>query len=422
MRPLQSGRPNAKEERLHRLTVATRRHAFAAAVFVLLAASCARDEPQATTAPTGSPVPVATPNESATPGPAIASLERWADFETPIALHAPEGDEAWYVVQRTGKVWRYDGSDRKEIIDVSDEVQTEAEQGLYDFVLSPDRRYAYIHFTGDEKPYGDSHVREYRWTGSDVEGEGREVLVVEDPYPHHNGGQMQFGPDDLLYIAIGDGGTKELAQEPDNGDPHGYGYKTNDLLGGILRIDPRPDDDGQEYTIPEDNPFVDSGGRGEVWAYGLRNPWRFSFDRDTGDLWVPDVGHRFWEEINVQRAGSKGGENYGWSRLEGPQKYKGDPPRDHVLPVYAYPHRGGPCAIIGGYVYRGTKIPDLKGWYVFGDFCTGTLQAIRVTGKGRASHRYLGINVERLVSLAEDRDGELFALSYDKGIFRIVPK
>jgi glucose/arabinose dehydrogenase len=339
-----------------------------------------------------------------------------------MALRAPKNDDAWYIVERSGKVWRYDGTDREMIIDISGEVSTDAEQGMYDFAISPDERYAYIHFTGVEKPYGDSHVREYEWTGSDVAGEGREVLVVEDPYPHHNGGQMEFGPDGFLYVAIGDGGTKELKQLENNGDPHNYGSSNDDLLGGILRIDPRPSD-GKDYTIPKGNPFVDEKGRDEVWAYGLRNPWRFSFDKQTGDLWVPDVGHRFSEEINVQPADSKGGENYGWSSLEAALPYKGDdPPKGHVLPVYAYPHRGGPCAIIGGYVYRGTKIPSLRGSYVFGDFCTGTLQAIRLRDGEVVSHRYLGIDVEQLVSLAQDRDGELFALSYTKGISRIVPR
>lgn len=367
---------------------------------------------------------VATPGENETPGPPVVGLESFADpatFDTPVALRAPAGDDAWYVVGKNGKVWRYDGSQSTEIIDISDEVQTQAEQGLYDFVVSPDGTRAYIHFTGSEKPYGDAHVREYEWTGSNVEGEGREVLVVPDPYPHHNGGQLQFGPDDMLYIGIGDGGTKTLTQESDNGDPHGYGQSTDELLGNVLRIDPRPSGD-REYTIPDDNPFVGKDGRDEIWSYGLRNPWRLSFDRKTGDLWVPDVGHRFWEEINFQRAKSSGGQNYGWSRFEGPSPYKGDPPNEHVPPVYAYPHRGGPCAIIGGHVYRGNDIPSLVGSYIFGDFCTGELQAIRMRGGTFASHQFLGVKIENLTAFAEDRDGELFVVSITKGIQRVVPR
>jgi glucose/arabinose dehydrogenase len=362
---------------------------------------------------------VATPDDKATPGPALAKKVAWAQFGSPLSVRPLEGG-AWAVVERGGKVWRYDGTDRKLLIDVSSDVSVEAEQGLFDFVVSPDNKHAYIHYSGKEKPFGDNHILEYRWTGSDVVGKPREVLVVEHPYIHHYAGQLQFGPDGYLYIAIGDGGTPELAQLPDNGDPHNNGQGTDELLGNILRIDPRPDVT-RAYTIPDDNPFVGKDGRDEIWARGLRNPWRFSFDKKTGDLWIPDVGHRFWEEVNFQPADSKGGQNYGWSLVEGLQRYKGGPPKDHTPPVYSYPHRNNSCAIIGGYVYRGSAIPEIQGNYIFGDFCSGVLQALTIRDGKVVKRRFLGVTVEGLSAIAEDRDGELFAMSVSKGIYRIAP-
>jgi glucose/arabinose dehydrogenase len=387
----------------------------------LLAVACSANAPSPS--PEDTDPPVATPNESATPGPDVASLDHWGDFEQPVALRAPKGSDDYFVVTKKGQIWRTNGSDRDLMLDLADEISTEAEQGLYDIVVSPDGKYAYVHFTGREKPYGDNHIWEYRWNGAEVVGEPREVLVVEDPYPHHNGGQLEFGPDGHLYIGIGDGGTDTLSQDPNNGDPHGNGQSTDDLLGNVLRIDPRPDGD-EPYGIPDDNPFAasEAGDREEIWAYGLRNPWRFSFDSETGDLWLPDVGHQRQEEINFQKAGSSGGHNYGWSLREGPLAYKGDPPKDNVLPVYAYPHRGGPCAIIGGYVYRGKDIPSLRGSYVFGDFCTGVLQAIRLRDGNVTGPTQVAKAPAPLMSLGRDRDGELFALTLNDGIFRLRPR
>lgn len=402
-----------------RLALAT---ALGLALGALGACASPPDTRESTTvAPAG---PIATPNDAQKPGEPLAKVELWEDFPNVMNVRPVSSgpvSSGWVFVERSGQLWYFDGEEPKMILDITDEVQMEAEQGLFDFVVSPDEKYAYVHFTGTEKPYGDNHVREYGWTGSNLEGDGREVIVVENPYPHHNGGQMQFGPDGYLYIAIGDGGTATNSQEADNGDPHGNAQRTDELLGNVLRIDPRPSP-GKGYTIPKDNPFVGVDGRDEIWAYGLRNPWRFSFDRQTGDLWLPDVGHRFWEEINFQPASSKGGANYGWSEMEGPIPYKakGEKGPGLTAPLYAYPHRGGPCAIIGGYSYRGEAIGALEGWYVFGDFCTGELQAIKRVD-GEVQRRFVGAKVEGLVAIAEDSDGELFVISISKGIYRLVP-
>jgi glucose/arabinose dehydrogenase len=396
-----------------------RRALAVAGLALLLGAGCVPKSTNPNASPSPWPAAVATPDDNATPGPAIVKVEHVTSFDGAISMRAMSGD-VLYVVTKTGKFWRYSGGQKKLLLDLTDEVSNIAEEGLLDFVVSPDRQYAYFSFTGLEKPYGSFHVREYRWTGSEVTGDPREVLVVKHPYPHHNAGQLQFGPDGDLYVAIGDGGTANLKQEPRNGDPHGYGQGTNELLGNVLRIRPRPGN-GKQYTIPKDNPFVGKPGRDEIWAYGLRNPWRFSFDRQTDDLWLPDVGHQFWEEINYQKAGTAGGANFGWSRLEAALKYKGEPPAGNVLPVYAYPHRNAACAVIGGYVYRGSKIPELSGSYVFGDLCTGQLQTIKLRRGAVVSRRFLGVKVENLVAFAEDPAGELYVVSLSKGVYRILP-
>jgi glucose/arabinose dehydrogenase len=228
----------------------------------------------------------------------------------------------------------------------------------------PDGTFIYVNYTDVN---GDTHVTEFAMKGDRVDvGSRRDVLFVEQPYTNHNGGGLVFGPDGHLYIGLGDGGS--------GGDPHGNGQSLSTLLGKMLRISPRPSGD-RPYTVPTDNPFTDDGdARPEIWAFGLRNPWRFCFDRETGDLWIGDVGQSSWEEVDVQPADSRGGENFGWNVMEGGHEY-GDALRtpDMVPPVYEYSHDDGGCALTGGYVYRGRAIPALQGAYVFGDFCGGRL-------------------------------------------------
>jgi glucose/arabinose dehydrogenase len=189
----------------------------------------------------------------------------------------------------------------------------------------------------------------------------------------------------------------------------------------MLRISPRPAG-GAPYTIPPDNPFVGRpDARPEIWAYGLRNPWRYSFDRATGDLWIGDVGQDAWEEIDRQPAGSAGGQNYGWNLVEGTHPYKGAAPTGAVPPVYEYSHDGGGCAVTGGYVYRGSAIPDLVGAYVFADFCLGRLEAIRVRDGRVVAHAELGVTVPSVSSFGQDGSGELYALSLAGGLYRLAP-
>jgi len=298
--------------------------------------------------------------------------------------------------------------DPNAVLDVSGQVKAGGEQGLLGIAFSPDGRYLYLDFTDSG---GDTHIAEFAMRGDRPDpGSQRNVLTVDQPFANHNGGQLAFGPDGHLYVALGDGGSA--------GDPNGNGQSLGTLLGKILRIDPRPSG-AQPYGIPRDNPFVDrTGARAEIWDYGLRNPWRFSFDPTTRDLWIADVGQGDWEEVDHEPAG-RGGRNYGWNRLEGTHRFNGDPPAGAVAPVLEYNHDGGACTVIGGSVYRGSAIPDLRGAYLYGDYCLGWVKAVSAGDRAGAS-RDLGINVPSLTSFGVDQRGELFVLSGGGQVFRIV--
>ena len=239
------------------------------------------------------------------------------------------------------------------------------------------------------------------------------ILEIPQPYSNHNGGQLAFGPDGYLYVALGDGGR--------GGDPKSNGQNVATLLGSILRIDVSRSTDRPGYRIPGDNPFAeDSGARAETWAYGLRNPWRFSFDRVTGDLWLGDVGQNLWEEINLV----KKGRNYGWNVMEGAHCFR---PRDGCdgtgleLPVIEYSSNQG-CSVIGGYVYRGTRLPSLSGAYLYGDFCTGTVWGLRHDGQTVTEHRVLAKVGAQITSFGEDQAGNVYILSRDSGIYQLVQR
>ena len=239
------------------------------------------------------------------------------------------------------------------------------------------------------------------------------VMVIPQPYKNHNGGQLAFGPDGMLYIALGDGGL--------GGDPQGNGQDLSTLLGSILRIDVSGARPGAGYQIPGDNPFVDSpGARGEIWAYGFRNPWRFSFDRLTGDLWTGDVGQNSYEEVDLVAPGG----NYGWNTLEGGHCFSprtGCDPSGTLPPVVEYGSDQG-CSVIGGYVYRGTAIPSLTGTYLYGDFCSGEVHGFRFEDGEATGRRLLADSGFMITSFGEDSQGELYALSQNGGIYRLKLK
>lgn len=357
---------------------------------------------------TSSPSPTPPPGTAGDLGSARIRLVKMATLDQPVAMAAAR-DGTIYFAEKTGQVRAMRGGRLGEEPVLSLRVSLGSEQGLLGLALSPDENFLYVNFTDVR---GDTHITEFRLRdGRPDPGSVRDVLFVDQPYPNHNGGQILFGPDEMLYIALGDGGS--------GGDPHGNGQSLRTVLGKLLRIDPRPSG-GRPYRVPSDNPFVGAeAARPEIWAYGLRNPWRFTFDRQTGDIWIGDVGEGLWEEIDYRRASSSGGENYGWDRLEGRDPFEGDPPDDAVPPLFAYLHDDGACAVTGGYVYRGEDIPALSGAYLYGDFCIGSIMALKQRGGRVVQRRALGAVVENLSSFGQDLDGELYAMSLYGDVYRI---
>jgi glucose/arabinose dehydrogenase len=339
-------------------------------------------------------------------------LVQVAELQQPVAMAVRPGDRAVYVAEQTGAVraLRAGKVDPTPVVDISDQVTAGGEQGLLGLAFSPDGRFLYLNFTDTD---GDSRVVELTMRGGRADpGSLRLLLRVDDPFANHNGGQLAFGPDRLLYIAFGDGGG--------GGDPEGNGQSLGTLLGKILRIDPRPAG-GRPYRVPSGNPFAGRGGaRPEIWAYGLRNPWRFSFDPATGDLWIGDVGQNAWEEVDHEPARS-GGRNYGWNRREGLHAFEGERPAGAVDPVIEYGREGGACTVIGGSVYWGRRIPGLRGAYLYGDYCAGWVRAARVRGGRVAEQRDLGLSVPNLTSFGVDPAGELYAMSLAGPVYRLAP-
>ncbi|MFJ6615080.1 PQQ-dependent sugar dehydrogenase [Streptomyces sp. NPDC091289] len=342
--------------------------------------------------------------------PVNASLTEVARAQGPSAGAAGPDDTLW-IAERAGTVRVLDGSGLGEpVLDISDETTTDGERGLLGVAFDKTFAHFYISFTDLE---GTSTVDEFAVEGGQLQPDTRRtVLTQTQPYANHNGGDIKFGPDGYLYIAFGDGGS--------GGDPHGNGQKLDTLLGKLLRIDPSG---GEPYAIPADNPFVDDAdAKDEIWAYGLRNPWRFSFDTGTGDLLIGDVGQSDWEEIDWAPADSEGGENYGWSSMEGTHPFRGGTePANHVPPVHEYDRTGLGCSVTGGFVYRGEALPDLQGSYVFSDYCDGTLRTLQladgeVTGVGD-----LGVSGGEVISFVEGGDGELYVLGSNGTVSRVDP-
>jgi hypothetical protein len=272
--------------------------------------------------------------------------------------------------------------------------------------LAPDGRHLYVSFT-DRR-----HAVRLVEVGPDGDGvdpaSRRDVLTIAQPSTRHHGGSIMFGPDGLRWIGIGDGSP--------GGDPANAAQSLRVLSGKLLRLDPTPTG-GKPYKVPATNPFAGrKGARPEIWAYGLRNPWRFSFDRATRDLWIGDVGQYIIEELDVIARRRSAGTNFGWNRLEGRRCFNGSPPPRAVPPIHQYNHNDGRCEVVGGYVYRGTQMRDLQGAYVYGDLCDGRIRALAGARGKPLRHRDLGLRLPGLVSFA----GELYALSLAGGVHRLV--
>ena len=337
-------------------------------------------------------------------------------LDNPVHLAAPAVDQRLFIVEQPGRI-RIVRDGRllpKPFLDITSKVGSGGERGLLGLAFHP--RYAttgyfYVNYT-DRR--GDTRIERYRVSANpDVadSGSARPILEIAQPYANHNGGHVLFGPDGMLYIPTGDGGS--------GGDPHGNGQSRSTLLGKLLRIDV---DRGDPYAIPPDNPFVKAAGaRGEIWALGLRNPWRIAFD--DGQVYIADVGQNRWEEINVQPA-DRAGLNYGWNRMEGAHCY-GAPLCSKgglVLPAVEFSHDDG-CSVIGGAVYRGRRIPALVGHYVYSDWCRGWLRSFTMSaGKVAIQHTWdLGsTSLGSVVSFGEDASGELYVVVQDGKVYRLV--
>ncbi|MXZ91259.1 MAG: PQQ-dependent sugar dehydrogenase [Chloroflexi bacterium] len=338
-------------------------------------------------------------------------------FRDPTNLVQAKSGQA-LVAEQAGRIWvssglRPDNVAVSEFLDITDRVNSRgSEEGLLGMALDPkNQRHMYVYYSAANPRR--SVVSRFTVSAdlSDADPDSELVILeVGQPYANHNGGQLAFGPDGYLYVGLGDGGSA--------GDPRGNGQDTSTLLGSILRIDVSPATAERRYAIPADNPFANGGGRGDIWAYGLRNPWRFSFDRDTGELWAGDVGQNRWEEIDLIRRGG----NYGWNVLEGNHCFRpsNNCSREGMTPpVWEYSLDGEPCSVIGGYVYRGSAIPWLKGAYVYGDFCSGKVYGLRYVDDEVVEHRRLADTGLRIMSFAQDSDGELYLLTRKSGIYRL---
>jgi len=339
-------------------------------------------------------------------------LELFAeDFDKPVLLtHA--GNSSVFVVEKTGKVFVFKNKDKQLFLDTSSLITTSgSEQGLLSIAFHPnysENGYLFIFYTAENGDNSLARLTVDPPNAEQIDIQSLEVLIAqEDPASNHNGGMLAFGKDGYLYLGLGDGGR--------GGDPWNNSQNLQTLLGKMLR----------RYAIPEDNPFVDKpNALPEIWAYGLRNPWRHSFDQITGDLWVADVGQRKWEEIHWQSVDSKGGENYGWRLMEGnhcfnPKKdCQNKQYGDLLKPVAEYSHKHG-CSVTGGYVYRGDKIKELYGKYIFGDFCNGTIWAIDKEQNFEMKELMkTDINIS---SFGVDGEGEVFVVDYRGKIFKLVP-
>jgi glucose/arabinose dehydrogenase len=317
-----------------------------------------------------------------------AYLAQVTSLSQPVALAVRNGDPALYFAQKDGSVVALRGGavDPTPVVTVA--VSTGGEQGLLGVVFSPDGSHIYINYTD---PAGDTHVVEYAMAGGYANaGTRRELLFVDQPFANHNGGNLVFGPDGQLWIGLGDGGS--------GGDPNNNAQNPGTLLGKMLRM-----------NVANAQP--------SIWAMGLRNPWRYSFDRATGSIWIADVGQSQWEEIDFAPGVQSAGINYGWARFEGNHVYNAARVAPNaVAPVYEYSHAGGNCSVTGGYVYRGSRIPALNGAYLFADFCAG-----HIFGLGGGQVRDLGMVTSNLSSFGEDLNGDVYAMSLNGPVYRIDP-
>ncbi len=376
-------------------------------------------------APTDMPVP--TPTQPPVPSPTsilfppgIALEPVLGGLERPVYLTHAGNPAQVFVVEKVGRIRLVENGQLQgtPFLDITDRVGSGgSEQGLLSVAFPPDYPASLAFFVNYTDQGGDTAVARFRAQEGDprlADRASEQILLrIAQPAANHNGGQLQFGPDGYLYVGMGDGGQA--------GDPWGNAQNPGALLGKLLRLNVR---DAETYIVPFDNPFVGREGyRPEIWALGLRNPWRFSFDRATGDLYIADVGQNRYEEVNWQPAGSAGGENYGWDVMEGRHCFEpsaGCELTGLVQPIVEYSHDLG-CSVSGGYVYRGTESPSLDGVYLYGDFCTGAIWGVRRAGSGGWTSALLAQTGLSISSLGQDAAGEVYVLGYNEGtLYHVV--
>jgi glucose/arabinose dehydrogenase len=365
--------------------------------------------------------PPVTDPVAALPDPQIA-LQPVAAVGSPVDLAVRPGDDRLFVARQDGTVVIVDSAVvdpsadvTATALDVTDLTEGQGEQGLLGLAFHPSQPLAYVNYTDNA---GDTVIAEFAVGDDGVfdPASRRQVMLIEQPYANHNGGGIAFGPDGFLYIGMGDGGAAD--------DPERVSLNVTSLLGKMLRIDPVAAEDAP-YTVPPDNPFVGTAGaRPEIWSVGVRNPWRFSFDSVTGDLWIADVGQNVLEEVSVGWAvdGRDGGKgvSFGWSAFEGSNRFNDDQPADGATPpIHDYEHGSAGCSISGGQVYRGTAIAELAGWYVYADYCSGSITALEIVGQATARVVDLG-TIDSASAVRVGPDGELYVLSLSAGVVRIV--
>jgi glucose/arabinose dehydrogenase len=339
----------------------------------------------------------------------------------PLWVTSPPGDGRLFIVDKGGTIRIVkDGALLPEpFLDLTGKVAGRTEQGLLGLAFPPDYATSHrfvVHYTNID---GDTRISFFT-TSSDPDradpASEANILALDQPGPSHNGGQITFGPDGFLWIGLGDGGSRDGADQ-------GRAQSLGDWFGKILRIDVT---NGAAYTIPPDNPFAETAGaKPEIWSYGLRNPWRFSFDRTTGDLYIGDVGEHRWEEVNIAKAPNLGrGDNYGWSRMEAHDCLQmGCDQSGITFPALQYSHDGTACAITGAYVYRGAAIPKLQGQLLFSDFCAGWVHSVPIGSPSATPVNWPTLSPQDAISsLSQDNDGELYLTTAGGKVFKIVPK
>jgi len=374
--------------------------------------------------PGPSPSPTAGACAAGTPVtgiPALTARLVVSGLRSPLDLQSvPSDAERLYVVEQGGRIRVVRGGQLQAaaFLDVSGRISSGGERGLLGLAFHPqfttNRRF-YVNYTN---PAGDTHIAEFRASSADAADPGTErvVLTVAQPFANHNGGGLAFDNSGRLLIALGDGGS--------GGDPQNNGQRLDTLLGKIARIDV---DTGSPYALPADNPFLaTTGARGEIWAFGLRNPFKIAIDHPTGDLYIGDVGQNRIEEIDIGLASRRGGENYGWRITEGTQCFNPSSGCDRTgitPPVHEYTHSEG-CSVTGGVVYRGCRVPALAGTYFFADFCSGLVRSFRFANGGAGELRDWSSGLRGVSapsSFGVDAAGEVYIVDYDGEVYRLEP-